>query len=185
MCISDFSVLWSFRKLYGLSHSVKKLLLFVMWQPLNSQNRGILMLKNWPWRSWKLCHFWKLLSVRDMCSYCFLMYEKRQYKTGVCDQHVLSFCLPVSQQVSCWWFEYFLASCVTLFLCPQMHVIEVGTPPAGNQPFTKKAVDIFFPPEAQNDFPVAMQVGLRSQTALLSLTSRLQASSPVKIQSSS
>ena len=41
-----------------------------------------------------------------------------------------------------------------------MHVIEVGTPPTGNQPFTKKAVDIFFPPEAQNDFPVAMQVGL-------------------------
>ena len=23
----------------------------------------------------------------------------------------------------------------------------------------KKAVDVFFPPEAQNDFPVAMQVG--------------------------
>ncbi len=28
----------------------------------------------------------------------------------------------------------------------------------GNQPFQKKAVDVFFPPEAQNDFPVAMQV---------------------------
>jgi clathrin heavy chain len=40
----------------------------------------------------------------------------------------------------------------------QLHVIEVGQPPAGNQPFTKKAVDVFFPPEAQNDFPVAMQV---------------------------
>ena len=39
-----------------------------------------------------------------------------------------------------------------------MHVIEVGTPPAGNQPFTKKAVEVLFPPEAQNDFPVAMQV---------------------------
>merc|ERR1719167_1981090 len=25
-------------------------------------------------------------------------------------------------------------------------------------PFQKKAVDVFFPPEAQNDFPVAMQV---------------------------
>ena len=25
-------------------------------------------------------------------------------------------------------------------------------------PFPKKAVDVFFPPEAQNDFPVAMQV---------------------------
>jgi hypothetical protein len=34
----------------------------------------------------------------------------------------------------------------------------VGTPPTGNQPFVKKAVDVFFPPEAQNDFPVAMQV---------------------------
>lgn len=40
----------------------------------------------------------------------------------------------------------------------QLHVIEVGTPPAGNQPFTKKAVEVLFPPEAQNDFPVAMQV---------------------------
>lgn len=39
-----------------------------------------------------------------------------------------------------------------------MHIIEVGTPPTGNQPFPKKAVDVFFPPEAQNDFPVAMQV---------------------------
>lgn len=40
----------------------------------------------------------------------------------------------------------------------QLHIIEVGTPPSGNQPFPKKAVDVFFPPEAQNDFPVAMQV---------------------------
>ena len=40
----------------------------------------------------------------------------------------------------------------------QLHVIEVGTPPQGNQPYQKKAVDVFFPPEAQNDFPVAMQV---------------------------
>lgn len=40
----------------------------------------------------------------------------------------------------------------------KLHVIEVGTPPSGNQPFTKKAVEVFFPPEAQNDFPVAMQV---------------------------
>jgi len=37
-------------------------------------------------------------------------------------------------------------------------VIEVGQAPQGNQPFAKKAVDVFFPPEAQNDFPVAMQV---------------------------
>jgi len=41
---------------------------------------------------------------------------------------------------------------------PQLHIIEVGQPAAGNQPFAKKAVDVFFPPEAQTDFPVAMQV---------------------------
>uniref|UniRef100_A0A1W7RAR4 Clathrin heavy chain n=1 Tax=Hadrurus spadix TaxID=141984 RepID=A0A1W7RAR4_9SCOR len=40
----------------------------------------------------------------------------------------------------------------------KLHIIEVGQPPAGNQPYQKKAVDVFFPPEAQNDFPVAMQV---------------------------
>lgn len=40
----------------------------------------------------------------------------------------------------------------------KLHVIEVGQPPAGNQPYPKKAVDVFFPPEAANDFPVAMQI---------------------------
>jgi len=40
----------------------------------------------------------------------------------------------------------------------KLHIIEVGNPPSGNSPFQKKAVDVFFPPEAQNDFPVAMQV---------------------------
>ena len=40
----------------------------------------------------------------------------------------------------------------------KLHIIEVGSPAAGNQPFQKKAVDVFFPPEASNDFPVAMQV---------------------------
>merc|ERR1712223_1213713 len=40
----------------------------------------------------------------------------------------------------------------------KLHIIEVGNPPSGNQAFQKKAVDVFFPPEAQNDFPVAMQV---------------------------
>lgn len=39
----------------------------------------------------------------------------------------------------------------------KLHIIEVGAPPTGNQPYTKKAVDVFFPVEAQNDFPVAMQ----------------------------
>ncbi|MEE6504317.1 hypothetical protein FKM82_005143 [Ascaphus truei] len=40
----------------------------------------------------------------------------------------------------------------------KLHIIEVGQPANGNQPFAKKAVDVFFPPEAQTDFPVAMQV---------------------------
>lgn len=43
----------------------------------------------------------------------------------------------------------------------KLHVIEVGTAPTGNQPFQKKAVDIFFPPEAAADFPVAMQASPR------------------------
>uniref|UniRef100_A0A2K6FRV2 Clathrin heavy chain n=1 Tax=Propithecus coquereli TaxID=379532 RepID=A0A2K6FRV2_PROCO len=43
----------------------------------------------------------------------------------------------------------------------KLHNIEVGQPAAGNQPFVKKAVDVFFPPEAQTDFPVAMQVGAK------------------------
>jgi len=47
-------------------------------------------------------------------------------------------------------------------------VIEVGQAPQGNQPFAKKAVDVFFPPEAQNDFPVAMQVHISFQHFLLS-----------------
>ena len=47
-----------------------------------------------------------------------------------------------------------------LFLL-QLHIIEVGQAPQGNTPFQKKAVDVFFPPEAQSDFPVAMQVCLQ------------------------
>lgn len=49
---------------------------------------------------------------------------------------------------------------IVCFSLLQLHIIEVGQPATGNQPFTKKAVDVFFPPEAQTDFPVAMQVGL-------------------------
>lgn len=37
----------------------------------------------------------------------------------------------------------------------------MGSPVAGNQPFVKRAVDVFFPPEAQNDFPVAMQISAK------------------------
>lgn len=40
----------------------------------------------------------------------------------------------------------------------KLHIIEVGGPAEGDQPFAKKSVDIFFPPEAQADFPVAMQI---------------------------
>lgn len=38
--------------------------------------------------------------------------------------------------------------------------MEIGHK-APNPPFQKKAVDVFFPPEAANDFPVAMQVSQR------------------------
>ncbi|XP_051535157.1 clathrin, heavy chain b (Hc) isoform X1 [Myxocyprinus asiaticus] len=49
----------------------------------------------------------------------------------------------------------------------KLHIIEVGTPPSGNQPFPKKAVDVFFPPEAQNDFPVAMQISSKHDVVFL------------------
>ncbi|KAL7986940.1 hypothetical protein Chor_005859, partial [Crotalus horridus] len=49
----------------------------------------------------------------------------------------------------------------------KLHIIEVGAPPTGNQPFPKKAVDVFFPPEAQNDFPVAMQISEKHDVVFL------------------
>lgn len=39
----------------------------------------------------------------------------------------------------------------------KLHVIEVGTPAQGNQPFPKKNVDVYYTAEAATDFPVAMQ----------------------------
>lgn len=42
----------------------------------------------------------------------------------------------------------------------KLHVVEIDHQ-ANNPPFAKKAVDVFFPPEAANDFPVAMQVSKR------------------------
>ncbi|KAI5819481.1 armadillo-type protein [Pyronema omphalodes] len=42
----------------------------------------------------------------------------------------------------------------------KLHVVEVDHP-AGNPVFQKKAVDVYFPAEATNDFPVAMQVSSR------------------------
>ena len=38
-----------------------------------------------------------------------------------------------------------------------MHVVEIDHK-EGDPPFQKRAVDVYFPPEAVNDFPVAMQV---------------------------
>jgi clathrin heavy chain len=38
-----------------------------------------------------------------------------------------------------------------------LHVVEINHA-APDTPFAKKAVDVYFPPEATNDFPVAMQV---------------------------
>ncbi|XP_075584881.1 clathrin heavy chain [Dermatophagoides farinae] len=40
----------------------------------------------------------------------------------------------------------------------KLHIVEVGTAPTGSKPYPKKQVDVFFPPEAQNDFPIAMQM---------------------------
>lgn len=42
----------------------------------------------------------------------------------------------------------------------KLHIVEVDHPP-NNPQFTKKAVDVYFPAEATNDFPVAMQVSQR------------------------
>ncbi|POW02753.1 hypothetical protein PSHT_11983 [Puccinia striiformis] len=39
----------------------------------------------------------------------------------------------------------------------KLHIVEIDHQ-AGQPVFAKKAVDVFFPPEATNDFPVAMQV---------------------------
>jgi clathrin heavy chain len=39
----------------------------------------------------------------------------------------------------------------------KLHIVEVDHDPA-NPAFPKKAVDVYFPPEAVNDFPVAMQI---------------------------
>lgn len=39
----------------------------------------------------------------------------------------------------------------------KLHIVEIDHQ-APDPPYTKKAVDVYFPPEATNDFPVAMQV---------------------------
>ncbi|KAJ2359915.1 Clathrin heavy chain, partial [Coemansia sp. RSA 2607] len=40
----------------------------------------------------------------------------------------------------------------------KIHVVEIDHV-EGNPPFQKRSADVFFPPEAVNDFPVAMQAG--------------------------
>ncbi|RXK35208.1 clathrin heavy chain [Tremella mesenterica] len=42
----------------------------------------------------------------------------------------------------------------------KLHVVEIGHQPPNPQ-FQKKAVDVFFPPEAVNDFPVSMEVSAK------------------------
>ncbi|KAI1721373.1 hypothetical protein Ddc_07825 [Ditylenchus destructor] len=39
----------------------------------------------------------------------------------------------------------------------KLHIVEVSAVPQGNQPFTKKAIDVQYPADAASDFPVAMQ----------------------------
>jgi clathrin heavy chain len=43
----------------------------------------------------------------------------------------------------------------------KLHVVEIDHQ-APDPPFAKKAVDVYFPPEATNDFPVAMQVSRKN-----------------------
>ena len=38
----------------------------------------------------------------------------------------------------------------------QLHIVEIDHQ-ASDPPFPKKAIDVYFPPEAVGDFPVAMQ----------------------------
>ena len=40
----------------------------------------------------------------------------------------------------------------------KLTVFEFGEPPAGNKPFPEKDMDVIIPSQAQNDFPVAMQI---------------------------
>ena len=48
----------------------------------------------------------------------------------------------------------------------KLHVVEIDHQ-QGNPLFPKKAVDVYFPPEAVNDFPVAMQVSQKYSTIYL------------------
>lgn len=53
-----------------------------------------------------------------------------------------------------------LALSPPLIVASQLHIVEIDHQ-EGLPVYAKKAVDVFFPPEATNDFPVAMQVSKR------------------------
>ena len=59
----------------------------------------------------------------------------------------------------------------------QIHVIEVspGTKAEGTAPFGKKATDIYFPAEAAQDFPVAMQIS--SKYNMIYMVTKVRAAS--------
>jgi clathrin heavy chain len=48
----------------------------------------------------------------------------------------------------------------------QLHVIEIDHK-EGAPAFTKKAVDVYFPPESANDFPVSMQISAKYDVIFL------------------
>eukprot|EP00735_Rhodelphis_limneticus_P001188 TRINITY_DN1175_c0_g1::TRINITY_DN1175_c0_g1_i1::g.17251::m.17251 TRINITY_DN1175_c0_g1::TRINITY_DN1175_c0_g1_i1::g.17251 ORF type:complete len:1683 (-),score=736.73,sp/P49951/CLH1_BOVIN/59.31/0.0,Clathrin/PF00637.15/1.2e+02,Clathrin/PF00637.15/8.9e-19,Clathrin/PF00637.15/3.4e-18,Clathrin/PF00637.15/2.2e-29,Clathrin/PF00637.15/1.7e-30,Clathrin/PF00637.15/6.4e-29,Clathrin/PF00637.15/3.3e-25,Clathrin/PF00637.15/3.4e-31,Clathrin_propel/PF01394.15/0.011,Clathrin_propel/PF01394.15/2,Clathrin_propel/PF0 len=52
------------------------------------------------------------------------------------------------------------AFCQRTATASKLHILEVGpdTRPATAQPFTKRVVDVYYPPEAAADFPVSLQV---------------------------
>ena len=64
----------------------------------------------------------------------------------------------------------------------KLHVIEVapGTKAEGTPPFGKKNTDIFFPPEAAQDFPVAMQISQKYSVVYMVTKARAAASPPLR-----
>jgi clathrin heavy chain len=58
------------------------------------------------------------------------------------------------------------AQALVLKCCPQLHTVEIEHT-APDPPFTKKAVDVYFPPEAVNDFPVSMQISKKHEIIYL------------------
>ena len=65
----------------------------------------------------------------------------------------------------------------------KLHVIEVapGARPEGVPPFGKKNADIYFPPEAAQDFPVAMQISAKCVRLLCHLSPCITTHSPTSL----